>query len=390
MLDRQPREAVAWGERALALSVQFSDEELTIHALNNIGSAEYSVGDDAGRPKLELSLARALRAGFEEHVARAYANLVSFAVDLRDYRLARRYLDQANKYLATRDLDAVSNYLDSWRALLELEQAHWVDAGEHAGKVLAIGDRASPIARVPALAVLGRLRARRGDPGVAALLDQAAALAAESSELQRLLPVIVRGEAAWIAGNSSRDELRAALDVATAHHNRRAGGELAYWLWKQGATTQQSPEAEAPYLLQMSGRWAEAAELWQQAGCPYERALALAEGDDSARREAFRILESLDATATLTALRERLRAAGVRGVPRGPRPTTTANPAGLTKREMDVLLLLAKGLPNAEIARRLVRAEKTVDHHVSSILSKLDVRTRTEAASAAHRLGLIR
>ena len=107
-----------------------------------------------------------------------------------------------------------------------------------------------------------------------------------------------------------------------------------------------------------------------------------------ARREAFTILESLRATATATALRERLRAAGVRGVPRGPRTTTAANFGGLTKREMDVLQLLAKGLSNAEIARRLVRSEKTVDHHVTTILSKLAVRTRTEAASTAHRLGL--
>jgi DNA-binding NarL/FixJ family response regulator len=93
--------------------------------------------------------------------------------------------------------------------------------------------------------------------------------------------------------------------------------------------------------------------------------------------------------ATVKALRERLRAAGVRGVPRGPRTSTAANPAKLTNREMDVLRLLAMGLPNAEIARRLVRSEKTVDHHVSTILGKLAVRSRTEAASRARRLGLI-
>ena len=149
-------------------------------------------------------------------------------------------------------------------------------------------------------------------------------------------------------------------------------------------------QAEEAYAAQIKGRWAEAAELWRQAGCPFERALALAEGDEAAVRESFAILEGLGATATLAALRERLRMAGMRGVPRGPRTTTAANPAGLTKREMDVLLLLAKGLPNAEIARRLVRSEKTVDHHVSAILSKLAVRSRTEAASTAHRLGLIR
>src|SRR5262249_53242792 len=153
-----------------------------------------------------------------------------------------------------------------------------------------------------------------------------------------------------------------------------------------GALTGAPSDCEPPYAAMIEGRWADAAELWRQIGCPFERALALAEGNEDARREAFAILESLGASATLKGLREQLRAAGIRGVPRGPRATTAENPAGLTKREMDVLLLLAKGLPNAEIARRLVRSEKTVDHHVSTILSKLAVRTRTEAASTARRL----
>jgi DNA-binding NarL/FixJ family response regulator len=50
---------------------------------------------------------------------------------------------------------------------------------------------------------------------------------------------------------------------------------------------------------------------------------------------------------------------------------------------------LAEGLRNAQIAQRLVVAEKTVDHHVSAVLRKLDVRTRGEASAEAARLGLL-
>jgi len=75
-------------------------------------------------------------------------------------------------------------------------------------------------------------------------------------------------------------------------------------------------------------------------------------------------------------------------VPRGPRATTQGNPAQLTQRELDVLALLAEGLRNAEIAERLVVSRRTVDHHVSAILRKLDARTRLEAVAAARRLGL--
>ncbi len=69
-------------------------------------------------------------------------------------------------------------------------------------------------------------------------------------------------------------------------------------------------------------------------------------------------------------------------------PATRGNAAGLTKREVEVLTLLAEGLRNAQIADRLVVSEKTVDHHVSAILRKLDARTRGEASAQAARLGL--
>ena len=56
--------------------------------------------------------------------------------------------------------------------------------------------------------------------------------------------------------------------------------------------------------------------------------------------------------------------------------------------EIEVLALVAEGLRNAQIAERLVVSEKTVDHHVSAILSKLGVKSRGEAAATAARLGL--
>jgi DNA-binding NarL/FixJ family response regulator len=55
---------------------------------------------------------------------------------------------------------------------------------------------------------------------------------------------------------------------------------------------------------------------------------------------------------------------------------------------MDVRRLMARGLRNGEIARRLVRSERTVDHHVSAILAKLDVRSRAEAVARARELGV--
>ena len=81
----------------------------------------------------------------------------------------------------------------------------------------------------------------------------------------------------------------------------------------------------------------------------------------------------------------RLRDLGVTRIPRGPRAFTREHPAGLTERQVDVLHLLGEGLTNAEIAARLVLSIRTVDHHVSAILTKLGVASRREAARLARR-----
>jgi DNA-binding CsgD family transcriptional regulator len=75
-------------------------------------------------------------------------------------------------------------------------------------------------------------------------------------------------------------------------------------------------------------------------------------------------------------------------VPRGRRAGTRTTPGGLTAREKEVLALIAEGLTDREIARRLFISERTVGHHVSAVLAKAGVSTRTAAARQAARLGV--
>jgi DNA-binding NarL/FixJ family response regulator len=128
---------------------------------------------------------------------------------------------------------------------------------------------------------------------------------------------------------------------------------------------------------------ASTAAAWTELGAPYEAALALADGDDEdALRQALDELQRLGAAPAAAIVARRLRSRGVRGVPRGPRARTRANPANLTAREMEILALVAEGRRNGDIAERLFLSQKTVSHHVSAILRKLDVKTRGEAGAA--------
>ena len=128
-----------------------------------------------------------------------------------------------------------------------------------------------------------------------------------------------------------------------------------------GCSTSRPQDASEPYSYQIAGDWARAASYWRESGCRYQAALALADSHDGKTlRQALDGLQALGARPAAAIIAGRLRKLGERGLPRGPRPKTRANPAGLTARELEVLGLLAEGLRNAQIAERLVLSGKTV------------------------------
>ena len=133
-----------------------------------------------------------------------------------------------------------------------------------------------------------------------------------------------------------------------------------------------------------------AANLWEQIGCPYEQALTLFEGDEAYKRKAIAIVHQLGAIDVYEKMKLQMRTSGIKSIPRGLRRSTQANSAQLTVRELDVLQLLEEGIQNKEIASRLFISPKTVDHHISSILFKLDVDSRTKAVRKASQLGIIK
>ena len=385
MLANEVVEAVRLGNQAVELAEKLGDSETLSHALNNVGTAELSAGYiEVGEAKLERSLQLAQMNKLQEHVARAYCNLGAEGVKRRSYGRAVHYLNDGIAYSSERDLDAWSLYMLAWRACAHLDQGAWLDSSEDALAVLG-NPRVASVARIPALVALGRLRIRRGDPDAWSVLDKAREHALPTGEIQRIGPVVsARAEAAWWQGELKQmvSEIQVAYELALRHQADWELGELAFWLWRAGKLAEAPQGAAKPFVLQIEGDWRGAAQEWERLGCPYERGMALMDGDETAQLLALEIFNQLGAQPAAQMVQKKLLAVPQRQLDKG-------KFGGLTVREREVAVLIAQGKSNREIAEAMTIGVKTVETYVTRMLNKLGFDSRVQIATWAVEKGLI-
>jgi DNA-binding CsgD family transcriptional regulator len=439
-------EARARCEAALGEAGELDDESLAAAPGLTLGLVLAYLGDlEGGERRIRESLARAVRG---EEQARAYVHLGEL-LRLRGRHAAALEAMVSGEQVAVRlgmrgsfghfmYVNAADDLLRLGRwdeAEQRLEEAERLDLGVTAGAMQH--------------AIAGLLHALRGQSASARRhLERADALADEGLPAEFVTPIrgawaalaLASGdpdearrhvEAALAAAGDDRDPLytpalhslgvRAEADIAERARARRRAGDAADAERRAEALLADLdellsghaavPDAQANRATaaaehgRVTGRaeprrWEHAARAWSELGEPYPAAYAtlrhaealLSAGAD--RRAAAELLNAAHATATELGahpLREQAQALARRARVRlGPaaQPPEPADELALTRRETDVLRLLADGLTNRQIADRLFISEKTVGTHVGHIFSKLDVHTRMEAAGRAHALGL--
>jgi DNA-binding CsgD family transcriptional regulator/tetratricopeptide (TPR) repeat protein len=378
-----PPQAIEAAQRARKVleTTGADDPGLVSDSLNSEACALENLGETSVH-MLEEALRVALQGNAHEQAARAYNNLVCVLVTSNQIFPALRYAEEGLPYCQDHELDMFMHCLIGAHIGVLDKLGRWDEAIEIAEHELA-KPTLSPFNRSAPLMSAGSIYARRGNR------KAAEPLLAESTAVMNDMGCnednMRRVEFAWLDGDMTEARRRAVTLAMTPGVAAELTTELAVWLKRLGENPDDYELLVDPVReRQIREPWPAVAAMWAELGSPYEQALALYDsGDEAAMRDAITILDRLGASAAINVVRGEMRRLGYTSIPRGVRSATREDDLGLTRRQREVLALLAEGLTNAEIGKRLFLSERTVDNHVTAVLAKLGVDSRREAVRHA-------
>jgi tetratricopeptide (TPR) repeat protein len=316
LVSENMADAVMWGERAIELAERLGDAEALSHALNNVGSARLRRGrDEHAWQMLERSLSLALEHRLDPDAARAYNNLFIVCVMQRDYQRGLAFAEQGIAFSEAKGIDVFTVRMRIRRAFAFIQLGRWTEADQDLA-ALAQRHAPAPIEAATLQFVRSVLELRRGTAGIAPqLLASIVEMERHAVEIWFTSTAAARAEEAWL--RRDLDAVARAVEPALAHAITQAdpwrSAELMAWLRRAGRPAPASvPATDTAHALEVAGDWRAAADAWERLGCPYDRALALVQGDEGARREALNILERLGAATAADVVRRLLREQGTR------------------------------------------------------------------------------
>jgi ATP/maltotriose-dependent transcriptional regulator MalT len=399
------------GVRMLERAIEIARED---DDLDNLGTAYTNLADMlhiSGRTADALRVAREGLAAIPRRVVRLYEwSMLSVAVlayEAGDWELMRSHLEPPTSLLDRRGI-----FRSLVLAETALGQGRHEEAAQRLGDVEPLVESSSEPQWIGWFGALqAELRRRRYE-----LLPARDSAEHALDRLEVCTDDVMRiARASAIGARVEADIARRATDLREQAEERDATARLEIHLSRLEAAAQEGGPVEAAWLAVGQAElsrgsasndpalWARAAERWEALGRPYQAAIMRwreaeaevergeREAAGEAARAAFGVAASLGAgwleeEVSALAARARLQLDDDTDVETGEEPDE--EPFGLTPRERQVLALIAEGATNRQIGAALFMAEKTASVHVSRILSKLGVQSRTQAAAMAHRLHL--
>jgi len=378
--------AFSWCNRAVELARRVDAVDVETHALIYRGLARIGLGDLGGFEDNTAAIVNARRLDHGDFLSRAASNRAAALIWLGRHPEAGAALDVADEAAREHQLDCLRFHVAVQRSHIELFQGRWDEAATRL-RGLITTDRDPAAAMIIPLALLGRLSIRKGEENGRQHIERAWGMAVESRQSYRIAVAGgARVEMAWLDddGETLSETAAVLLPLATKANLTYLRGDVLRYLRRMGEPVTGFANCPSGFAEGIAGDWSAAARAWRQAGNPFEEAMERLESPDvGVAFEGLRTLDDLGATATAARYRRTLRNKGVPGIPRGPQRATREIQAPLTPRQHEILALVANGLTSPQIAAVLYLSRRTVDNHISTILTRLDVSTRAEAVRLA-------